>query len=58
VAIGVPQAYLQGSVRLTFSHTNTLREVERILCPVLQRTLEAAARQSQNDLDPAQLSQA
>ena len=45
VAIGVPQAYLQGSVRLTFSHTNTAKEVEDILCPLLRRTLEAAAAQ-------------
>lgn len=31
--IGVPTAYIHGSIRITLSHTNTMEEVERRICP-------------------------
>jgi cysteine desulfurase len=46
VAIGVPPEYIRGSVRLTFSHTNTLHEVNEVLCPALKTILDALARES------------
>ena len=31
VAMGVPEAYLRGSLRLTLGHENTMEDVERVL---------------------------
>lgn len=42
VAMGVPEDFLQGSLRISFSHTNTIEEVERRICPVLEKVLTAA----------------
>lgn len=38
-AIGVPADFVHGSVRISFSHTNTEEEVRTILVPALRRTL-------------------
>lgn len=46
VAIGVPPEYIRGSVRLTFSHTNTMREIDNVLCPALKRIMDIVAQQS------------
>lgn len=42
-ALRVPPEYIEGSVRLTLSHTNTLQEVRDILCPALHAVLSALA---------------
>jgi cysteine desulfurase len=38
-AIRIPPGYIHGSVRITFSHTNTLEEVRTVLCPALRACL-------------------
>lgn len=43
VALGVPDAYIHGSVRLTFSHTNREEEVAALVCPALVSVLCAVA---------------
>lgn len=55
VAIGVPNEYLQGSVRLTLSFTNTYQEVEKILCPALKGMLdEVKQQQNKNSVHVSQ----
>ena len=44
VAVKIPNQYIQGSVRLTLSHTNTMREISSVLCPALQRVLDAVVQ--------------
>jgi cysteine desulfurase len=39
VALGVPAVFIQGSLRITLSHTNTWAEVNDRLCPALERLL-------------------
>ena len=48
VAIGVPHEYIRGSVRLTFSHTNTMREVNDVLCPALKKILDTVVQQNKS----------
>lgn len=43
-AIGVPAEFIHGSVRISFSHTNTVEEVRSILCPALRRALTSYLR--------------
>lgn len=43
VALGVPVAFIQGSLRITLSHINTWEEVDTRLCPVLERLLSKSA---------------
>lgn len=38
-AIGVPAEFLDGSLRITLSHTNTVDEVRSVLCPALHDLL-------------------
>ena len=40
VALGVPPAYIHGSIRLTLGHTNTDAEVDGVLIPALRRLLD------------------
>jgi cysteine desulfurase len=44
VAVGIPREYIQGSVRLTLSHTNTLQEIATILCPALKSVLDVVSQ--------------
>lgn len=39
VACGVPDAFIHGSLRLSFSHTTRLVDVRDVLCPALRRLL-------------------
>jgi cysteine desulfurase len=40
-AIRIPPGYIHGSVRITFSHTNTLEEVRTVMCPALRACLRS-----------------
>jgi cysteine desulfurase len=40
-ALRVPPDFIQGSLRITLSHTNTVDDVRNILCPALRRVLTA-----------------
>lgn len=45
-ALNVPPEYIHGSLRFTFSHTNTLDEITTQLIPKLRTLLDAAAAMS------------
>ena len=42
-AIGVPPEYIQGSLRISLGHTNTLQSVQSVLCPALRVLLQKYA---------------
>ena len=44
VTIGIPNCFIHGSIRLSFSHTNTQDEVVSVVIPALQKTLSTFAR--------------
>jgi cysteine sulfinate desulfinase/cysteine desulfurase-like protein len=46
VSIGVPLDFVNGSLRITLGHTNTLDEVREVLCPALQQMLRECTSQA------------
>lgn len=40
-ALNIPADFIHGSVRITFSHTNTVDEVRDVICPALRSVLQS-----------------